>query len=132
MKSINFVVLTAALAVGSTGTVVAAADQDNQPVVVRAQPIDKDLPTRRVSYADLDLATQAGEKTLYRRVSSAVTHVCRESTGPNPNGWEDMHCRTFAWGGAKPQMKQAIQRARDIAQNGFSTIAPVAIQIAVR
>jgi hypothetical protein len=41
-------------------------------------------------------------------------------------------CRSFAWGGARPQMNLAIQRAQELAANGTTNIAPVAIMIAAR
>ena len=38
---------------------------------------DDSVPTRRVSYADLDLSTEAGRTTLNRRVEIAVRQNCR-------------------------------------------------------
>jgi len=35
-----------------------------------------DLPTARVSFADLDLSTDAGARTLYRRIQGAADKVC--------------------------------------------------------
>ncbi len=35
-----------------------------------------DLPTARVSFADLDLSTDAGARTLYRRIQGAARNVC--------------------------------------------------------
>lgn len=125
MKLITIILGVSALT--ATTTAANAASPSDEPVIVRAQPGELP-PTRRVSYADLDLATLAGEKTLYSRVSGAVREVCVEANLSIANGV----CRRFAWSGAKPQMKQAIARARDIAANGFSTIAPVAISIAAR
>ncbi|WP_084607693.1 UrcA family protein [Sphingomonas jaspsi] len=112
-----------------SGTGVAqAAGQSDEPVIVRAQP-DEFLPTRRVSYADLNLASKAGEKTLFYRVSGAVRYVC---TGHDSASIEMQRCRSFAWSGARPQMKLAIQRAQELAANGTTNIAPVAIMIAAR
>jgi UrcA family protein len=34
------------------------------------------LPTRRVSYADLDISKPAGAKILYRRIEAAAREVC--------------------------------------------------------
>ena len=34
------------------------------------------LPTRRVSYADLDISKPAGAKTLYHRIEAAARQVC--------------------------------------------------------
>jgi UrcA family protein len=37
---------------------------------------DDALPTRRVSYADLDISKPAGAKVLYRRIEAAARDVC--------------------------------------------------------
>src|SRR5450631_2120584 len=34
------------------------------------------VPTRRVSYADLDISKQPGAKVLYRRITAAAHEVC--------------------------------------------------------
>lgn len=125
MKLITAILTASALTAAASAA--QAAGSSDEPVIVRAQPEDL-LPTRHVSYADLNLASLAGEKTLYSRVSGAVTDVCADATYAIANS----QCRRFAWNGAEPQMKQAIARARDIAANGFSAIAPVSIRIAAR
>lgn len=38
------------------------------------------LPTRRVSYADLDISKPAGAKVLYRRIEAAAREVCMLDT----------------------------------------------------
>lgn len=88
---------------------------------------DLDVPTARVFYGDLNLASLAGEQTLNRRVQGAVRRVCGAHIDPMPY----MDCRSFAWRGARPQVERALARARDIAATGTSDIAPVAILIAV-
>jgi UrcA family protein len=37
---------------------------------------DDALPSRRVSYADLDISKPAGAKVLYRRIEAAAHQVC--------------------------------------------------------
>lgn len=123
--------LLAACAVTVGGLAIAApAVSQSRPVVVTA-PAD-DTPTRRVSYRDLNLATMHGEKTLFKRVGYAVNGVCIESVGNAGLFYEEMSCRKEAWGGARPQIARALQRARDIAQFGHSSIPAVAISISVR
>ena len=39
------------------------------------------LPSRRVSYADLDISKPAGAKTLYRRIEAAARQVCEPDAG---------------------------------------------------
>jgi UrcA family protein len=79
-----------------------------------------------VSYADLNLASMKGQTTLNRRVDYAVDSVCAEST--ISVDYYDMHnCKNFAWSGAQPQIDRAIQRAREIASTGSSSIAAAAI-----
>ena len=42
---------------------------------------------------------------------------------------EDRACRRGALASANPQIRRAVQRATEIAANGYSAIAPVAIAI---
>ena len=44
-----------------------------------AQAADDALPSRRVSYADLDISTPAGAKVLYGRIVTAARQVCAVS-----------------------------------------------------
>ena len=43
---------------------------------VSAQAADYALPTRKVSYADLDISKPAGAQVLYRRIVAAARQVC--------------------------------------------------------
>ena len=117
--------LTAAVAVGVAAFPVHAAGP--RAVVVIANP--DDYVTRHVSYADLNLASAPGERTLNRRVGSAVSDVCSEAVGGSSTGLQYRDCTIGAWGRARPQVSLAVQRARDIAANGSSLIAAVAITI---
>ena len=107
------------------------ASAQGRPVVVYGQ--DDYVPTERVSYADLNLATRGGEKMLQARVSKAVNRVCQYTSGDVAlidNGF--VNCAFAAWKDARPKMALAIARARDIALNGSSTIAATAIVISAR
>lgn len=121
--------MSAAVALAAGGLVIMApsASAKDRPVLVVA-PSDL-APTRRVSYADLNLASAAGETTLNHRVRGAVSAVCRDSVGSTSSSFAKQACRRFAWAGARPQIARAIQRARDIAATGSSTIAATAITI---
>ena len=52
---------------------------------VTAQAADDALPSKRVSYADLDISTPAGAKVLYGRIKRAAKEVCSYS-GFDPLG----------------------------------------------
>lgn len=124
---INETLAKASLAGGVTiallfGVGAAALAQD--ATVIGERPSD-DVITERVPYGDLNLASKAGEKALHFRVRGAVRRVCDPQFGTQPY----MACRSYAWGGAKPQMERAIERARQLAYNGTTTLAPVAIRI---
>jgi hypothetical protein len=41
------------------------------------------------------------------------------------------HCSGLAWDGARPQILRAVQRAREIAATGSSSIAAAAITITI-
>lgn len=124
--------MAAAVAVigGGMALAIPAVAQNGKPVVVKGQPLEDVVSTRRVSYRDLNLASAEGEKMLNHRVRRAVSQVCFDATGPNPIPTLEMSCRWDSWRRAKPQINLAVQRAHDIAANGYSTIAPVAIAIA--
>ena len=103
----------------------------DREVIVKAPP-KEDVPTRYVRYSDLNLVQPAGLSTLNRRVNSAVRVVCVESVGPHGDFYAEMNCRSSAWNGARPQIDRAVERAHQLAANGYSTIAPVTISISVR
>ena len=46
---------------------------------VTAQAADEGLPSKRVSYADLDISKPAGAKVLYGRIVRAAKQVCQFS-----------------------------------------------------
>jgi len=121
--------VAAAAVIGSgVGLAGPAVAQNGKPVIVKAKPLDA-VPTRWVSYRDLNLASAQGEKILNHRVRRAVSQVCDESTGPSPLLAVEQSCRADSWSHARPQMELAVRRAKDIAANGHSMIAPVAIAI---
>jgi UrcA family protein len=120
--------LSAAVALG-----VAAGPAMAQPVVVTATN-PEDVVSRDVAYGDLNLASAVGEQALVRRVRHAVSDVCIEAVGGTRGYLLDQSdtCKAASWQGASPQVDRAIQRAHDIAANGWSAIAPVAIRISVQ
>lgn len=124
MLARSLIATTALLAAG-------AAIAQEAPVVVYAQP--SDTLTERVSYADLNLGLTADQRILDRRVSSAVRRVCRFEPGLrglSDNGY--FRCAAASWSDARPQIGQAIARAREIALTGSSSIPAAPIRIAAR
>jgi UrcA family protein len=124
---------TAAVLSGVTASlmITTSATAQNQPVVVYGQH-DENFRTARVSYADLNLATRGGTRTLNLRVSGAVKRVCLYNEGEmglRDRGYND--CSSGAWAGAKPQIARAIARDQEIALTGKSSIAATAITISV-
>ena len=94
-----------------------------------------DTVSRHITYADLNLASTAGERTLYHRVSYGVGDLCNEVIGANDGSaaskFNLMACTGSAWSQARPQMDRAVQRARDIAATGSSPIAAAALTISI-
>lgn len=105
---------------------VAPAHAKSDPVVITGQRIS-DLPTQRVSYRDLNLASAADLAALERRVGSAVKSVCLERDQRAEKSLasfgEYVACSDFAWGGARPQLAAAIDQARALALNGNGSVA---------
>ena len=70
---------------------------------------------------------------LERRVAGAVKRVCLfddSHIGLQYPGY--YNCAGDAWDGARPQIAQAVARAKEIALTGHSSIAPTAISVAAR
>ena len=128
----KFTSLIAAIATTLTIFVATApAGAQERPITVTAT--EERVPVRYVSYRDLNLARTEDEQILVGRVRHAARDVCRESVPFNSaNFGLNLSCRSEAWLGARPQIALAVTRAREIAANGFSAIAPVAISISVR
>jgi UrcA family protein len=60
---------------------------------VTAQAADDALPSRRVSYADLDISKPAGAKVLYGRIVRAARAVCQYNpSDPFGTGPSITHC----------------------------------------
>lgn len=77
----------------------------------------------RVTYADLDLRTDAGVKTLNRRLARALSHVCGDFAGAFPEEARDIEkCRTNAKKGIEPQLAEAMRRH---ASEGDTRVASV-------
>ncbi len=69
-------------------------------------------PTVAVSYADLDLGTEAGRRALESRIGVAVRRVCRPEPNPGLEEWADhQRCRREASAASLGQMRLAIARA---------------------
>jgi UrcA family protein len=119
--------LVAAVAIGAAASPVRA--RPPHTIVVVAHP--EELVTRRISYADLNLASAPGERTLNRRVGYAVSSLCNEAVGGDSTSFVYRDCDSGAWRGARPQISVAVERAREIASTGSSLIAATAITIAL-
>jgi UrcA family protein len=93
------------------------------------------LVYRRISYRDLNLSHVEGQWTLNRRIHWAVRGMCAEAAGGIEGDIMKLArqraCGSLALDQARPQVAAAVQRARDIAMNGSSTIAAAAIVIAI-
>jgi len=125
------VAVGATLLVSSLSTPAVAG---NQPIVVPA-PSRDEIVVRHVSYADLNLAAAAGERTLVGRVRYAVNDLCSEVVGGSPRSFmlrpAEARCSGASWDQARPQIDLAVRRAREIALTGKSSIVAAALIIAV-
>ena len=121
-----------AMTAGGLAAMSPSAAAKGRQIVVTAP---SDELVRHVSYADLNLASVDGQTTLNGRVDGAVADLCSEATGARDGNARlavaIRFCAIGAWDGARPQIARAVQRARDIAATGSSTIAATAIVIAL-
>jgi UrcA family protein len=82
---------------------------------VTAQAADGALPSKKVSYADLDISTPAGAKVLYGRIKVAARHVCAL------NGYNDLG--EMQW--VNQCTERAIDRAvKDVGSPELSALRP--------
>lgn len=114
----------AALATSGGTLLLGAGPAMARDVTVVAQA--DEAPIAHVSYADLNLAVAAGQRTLERRVSGAITQVCQD-TADGTDRFANGACVNAAWNEAIPQMKAATARARALAEGGASTDTRVAL-----
>lgn len=80
-----------------------------QPVVVRANP--ENLPTIRVSFADLNLASVSGQTRLKNRIGQAAAEVCEYNHTPMPleEEMDARGCFKQARAGGLLQMKDVLE-----------------------
>jgi UrcA family protein len=77
-----------------------------------AQPIEQ-IPSARVSYADLDLGREAGRATLEARVAHAVARLCPMSSGYELAATASYRaCRKAAWSSVRPQLAAVYNGVR--------------------
>jgi UrcA family protein len=131
--TINRIIASALSAAVVLGVAAAPAIARDQPSAVVTATNPDDVVTREVAYADLNLASAIGEQALIRRVQHVVSDVCLDAVGGTLGYMKQtITCKDNSWQGASPQIDRAVQRARDIAANGWSAIAPVAIRISIQ
>lgn len=127
--------MSAAIAITSGALFLLASPASGKAPIVITAPSPENLVTRHIPYADLNLASVAGEGTLKRRVGSAVDYLCSEATGGYDGSlrvkFATMSCDNSAWLQARPQISRAVRRAHESASTGASTIAGAAITIAI-
>lgn len=119
-----------AILVTNLGGAAAMSEPTDRPVVVVAEPEQEMVVARRVSYADLDLATSDGERALVRRVRAAVKQVCAVEMGPSALFYAEYSCRKSTWRDTKPLVGLAIGHAR-LADRGASSTAAAVIVVRV-
>ena len=134
MKHANWWVAFAAASASAViigGAATAALAQHQATTTVVGERDSEGVRTIRVPYADLNLVAARDERILHRRVGSAAREVCYpNSASLTDHGFAD--CVSGAWKGARPQMALAVQRAREMAATGTSSIPLVAIAVSAR
>ena len=109
---------------------IGAAQRAADPVTITAPFNPQERAIERVSFADLNLAAARDQKLLYRRISHASFRVCTpQALGVAMSDEQFAGCSRTALEGAKPQVAQAIERARQIASNGWSNLPAVSVAV---
>lgn len=92
-----------------TGTATSAYAE---PVVVTGERADPQLQSRVIRFGDLNISTEAGEKRLLHRVGYAVKDICGFYETALTVTTAERACQEQAWSGARPQIADAVTRAR--------------------
>lgn len=94
------------------------------PALAREDPM-----TARVSYADLNLTSAAGQKALDSRVRRAVRTVCGDTSAKDLAGSRIVRtCQKRAFASARPQVMIALAKANRQASAGNSETARLDIR----
>ena len=105
-----------ALALASIGGASVAVAQDGSYTIYGQRPGTK---LQLVPYRDLNLIYPSHRAALNQRVGLAVRRVCSFDNGNIPVIDNDYRvCRDGAWGGARPQISNAVVRAHHLARIG--------------
>jgi UrcA family protein len=80
-----------------------------------ARAADDALPTRTVSYADLDISKPAGAKVLYHRITAAANEVC------GFGAYRDMGSRQRQQDCVKASIDKAV---KDVGSPALSALRP--------
>ncbi len=135
MRCNNLLSMCAAVAITAGGALLFAQPAPAKPSQVVVVEPGNEIVVRHISYADLNLASDGGMQTLQSRVRGGISDLCAEAVSAAQgsftyNGYS-LKCRSSAWNQAKPQVARAVQRAREIALTGSSTLAATAITISL-
>jgi UrcA family protein len=126
MKYAKALALCGATLIAAASIAATAHAGTQGPVTVTGQR--SEYVTRYVSYADLNLVSATDVHVLNSRVGFAVDEVCNQVVGRSDQ--ESFRgCTYDSWDGARPQIRHAVRRARDIALNGWSPVAAASITI---
>jgi UrcA family protein len=119
----------------ATAAIILATPVAATPPVVVTAPSDASAVSRHITFADLNLASADGERTLNRRVEYGVGGLCNEAADGNDGGLAYreymIRCHAVSWDQARPQIASAVQRAREIAATGTSSIVAAAVTISI-
>jgi UrcA family protein len=96
----------AALLSGMTLCYAAPASAQEPPLIVYGEP--GLTRVEHVGFANLDLATSAGARTLESRVGSAVKRVCLFEPEIRLQPYDYHACAAESWSKARPQIAEAL------------------------
>ena len=122
----------AAAAVALAGAPASAQSVEELTITGHSVKNDRQMLSRAVSFADLDLTRQADRKMLRSRVSDTAGDVCDELNEPGPSAANlGRSCQEIAMRDAMAQVKLAVASARgaayaDAAFSDPSFFAPAA------
>lgn len=119
VKSAGFGALAFALTFGLVAATVADPAAARTTGAASASS-GRDVPTKRVSVAGLDLTQASDLRQLDGRIRAASRRVCAEFGGSRHIMLEELSCRQQARAGAALKVAELVDRTRSLADAGAS------------
>ena len=108
MRNLSFLAAVSVLAFSAPASS-ATVSTDPHPIVISARhAASLDQAQMVIGYGDLKLAGAQGQRTLMRRVSTAIDSLCIGGTVSLTDPVLSLKCQRDAWNDVRPQLAEVM------------------------